>query len=101
MSILELKKAQEVISNLISTIFLNEHDFKVRVLTYYLKEHNSVGAWIPDLYDIDACHAARRYRFSLRNSEDDTLDVYIESDVVFEWIVSINEHNLGEWGIKI
>ena len=96
----KLKEAQDIISGIISTIFLNEDDFKSKVLSHYLKSFNSSGDWIPALYDIVSCHSASKYRFLLCNHNHDHLEVYVKSADIFDWFDEVHKENLASWVIN-
>jgi hypothetical protein len=91
----ELNNAQNVVSGVISTIFLNEDYFKKTILSEHLDELNVDGCWSSDFYSIDECHAARSYRFLLKNYEGKELELYIDSNHIFDFIVE-NNKNLTE-----
>lgn len=100
MDLKKIKEAQDIVSEVISTIFLNEDDFKNKVLRHYLKPLNSSGDWLPYLYEIKSCHSATEYRFLLCNYSYDHLEVYVKSTDIFDWIEEINKENLASWGIN-
>ena len=66
---------------MIGVIFDNECSFKTEVLT--------LNGWESTSYTIDRCHAALRYRLTLKHDDGREKDVYIDSNEVYGWIDSL------------
>lgn len=96
MDLNKLKEAQDIVSEVISTIFLHEDDFKSKVLSHYLKPLNSLGEWSSDLYEIVSCHSAYNYRLSLSNYSSDHV-LYVKSTDIFDWIEGLHKETLASW----
>jgi hypothetical protein len=79
-------EAHRLVSATVTTIFQNEEDFKWFAL--------AGNGWDSEEYTIERCHAALRYRLTLKHYDGREKDVYIESDAVYSWMKGLGV--LGE-----
>lgn len=74
----QVMDAHHLVQAVISTIFDHEEDFKSNVLGRH--------GWGHEDYEIGRCHAALRYRITLKHYDGREKDLYIENSVVYSWL---------------
>lgn len=76
----ETINAHNIVSYIVQYIFDNEDSFKEDILG----GKRAIG-WESEDYKIERCHAAKRYRVTLKHDDGREKDIYVESDKVITW----------------
>lgn len=77
----QVKDAHNLVAATITTIFNNEKCFIDEVL--------KGNGWSSDVCTIERCHAALRYRITLKHDDGREKDLYITLDSVYDWLNSL------------
>lgn len=77
-SLQQVKEAHDLVSATITTIYNNEKSF----IDTCLKGNG----WSSDVCTINRCHAALRYRITLKHDDGREKDLYIDTNTVYDWL---------------
>lgn len=68
-----------LVDGVIRAIFQYEEDFKQKVL--------KSNGWYHEDYELERCHLANSFRFTLKHFDGRERDMYIPSTDVYKWVL--------------
>lgn len=84
----QLQDSFDIIQNVIVGVYQFEDEFKEKLL------HN-IG-WSEDVFDIQRLHIATQTRITVRNTDWQEKDVYLDTQKVLDWWLNKQDELLGE-----